>query len=163
MNKRIRKQELRTDEIHEIISSPPNFLTKWGTSIVIMIMIIFISLSFYISYPLVVRGKVRFTSVSQSSIECLILIEPHDMPKLHIGQKVIIENKAKNEMLVGKVDSVFNKMDFQIKATFPIGQDKIDGNVSDKNVRIIVGKFYLGNKILNSFMNLFIKNSDELD
>lgn len=161
MNKRIRKQELRTDEIHEIISSPPNFLTKWGTSIVIMIMIILISLSFYISYPLVARGKVRFTLINQSSVECLIFIEPHDIPKLRIGQKVTIENQEKKEMLVGKVDSILNNIDFQIKATFPIGEDNIEGNISDKDAKIIVGKFYLGNKILDSFINLFIKHSKE--
>lgn len=163
MNKIVRKQELRTDEIHEIISSPPNFLTKWGTSIVIIIMAILIGFSFFIFFPLVVRGKIQFTSINKSSVECIIFINPQDFSKLHIGQKVALENKDKDEMLVGKIESIYSNTDFQIRATFPIEQDKIDGNISDKDVRIIVGKFNLGNKIIDSFMNMFIKHNNEKD
>lgn len=167
------KEILSKDEIGDILNAPVNFYISWGTFIVTFVMIILIVICSYLPCTQSAEGEAYFSLENEDFIECLIIIEKQDHSHLlNIGQEIIIEGKAKNEIFIGKIDSIAlqsYRKGFQIKAKFSLKQNHnikeyiINGNIGRKNIRIIIDKFYLGNKILNSFMNLFIRNSDELD
>lgn len=169
MNKK-KKEILYKDGIDDILNVPLNFYIRWGTFIVTLVMVILIVICSYLPCAQAVRGEGYFSLVNEDFIECLIFIEKQDISQLNIGQEIIIENKVKDEVFIGKIDNIVlqpYKKDFQIKAKFPLEQNNnikeyiMNSNILGKDVRIVIDKFYLGDKILDSFMNLFIKHSKE--
>ncbi len=54
--------ELRSEEVQEILSKPPSWIIRWGITLVLFLVIIFVSLSFIIKYPDVLSAKVIVTT-----------------------------------------------------------------------------------------------------
>ncbi len=56
--------EIRSDEVQEILSSVPNWMIRWGITLIFIIIILFIALSYFIKYPDVISGTVSLTTVT---------------------------------------------------------------------------------------------------
>lgn len=56
------KIELRSDDVQEIIGTPPRWIVRWGTLIVSFAVISLVSMSFFVKYPDKVGGAVKVTS-----------------------------------------------------------------------------------------------------
>jgi len=54
--------ELRSDEVQEIMSHVPNWMIRWGISLIFVIIILFIFISWFIKYPDVVSGNVSIST-----------------------------------------------------------------------------------------------------
>jgi len=54
--------ELRSDDVQEIIGTPPRWIVRWGTVIVSIIVLTLIAMTFYVKYPDKVIGQVIVTS-----------------------------------------------------------------------------------------------------
>jgi len=64
-------QQMHTDEIQEIIGSPPSWLLQWGITIFLVILVGILSLSAIISYPDVISAQLKIRSVQQPvTISC---------------------------------------------------------------------------------------------
>lgn len=159
-----KNREIRADEIHEIMSSPPNFLTKWGTSLVIASMAILTTLCFFLSYPQTVKGEVSI-SISNSRIECIIYIHQKDIHLIQKGQKAeIMISQNKERKFEGEISSISpGEKEYKVAVSFSSQsistlykhlschkKTKGEGN-------IIVGKFYLGKRVSDSFKSLIYK------
>lgn len=55
--------ELRSEEVQEILTKPPQWLIRWGISLIFVFTLIIISLSFLIRYPDLVTAKVLVTTI----------------------------------------------------------------------------------------------------
>ena len=54
--------ELRSDDVQEIIGTPPRWIVRWGTLIVALSVVAMVSMSFFVKYPDKVNGRVTVTS-----------------------------------------------------------------------------------------------------
>src|SRR5215217_3190062 len=55
-------QELHSDEVQEIISSPPSWIVKWGVSLFVLILVFIGIVSYFIKYPDVVPARFVLSS-----------------------------------------------------------------------------------------------------
>lgn len=51
-----------SEEVHEILTYVPNWLVRWGITIVFLSVLMLLALSWYIKYPDVVSGRITITS-----------------------------------------------------------------------------------------------------
>lgn len=58
------KNTLRSGEVQEILSEVPHYLIRWGNTIILLILILFVFLSWYIKYPEIVSTKIIITSIN---------------------------------------------------------------------------------------------------
>lgn len=56
--------ELRTEEVDEILSSPPKWIFRWGATLVLALILVFITLSYFIKYPDVLTAKAVITTLN---------------------------------------------------------------------------------------------------
>lgn len=54
--------ELRSDDVQEIIGTPPRWIVRWGTLVVTGAVFAMVGMSFWVQYPDKVRGRVAITS-----------------------------------------------------------------------------------------------------
>lgn len=88
MPKTAEEIELRSEEVQEILGTPPNWMVRWGTSIAFVTLVVLAWVSFWVRYPDTISGEVRVTST--------------DPPK-----KIISENNAMiSEIRVQHEDTV---------------------------------------------------------
>ena len=59
-----REIEIRSHEVQEIMSHVPNWMIRWGISLIFVIIMIFLFLSWIIKYPDVIDGSVTLTTVN---------------------------------------------------------------------------------------------------
>jgi len=56
--------ELRSEEVQEIMSRPPNWMIRWGITLVFVLILLFVFLSWFIKYPDIITGKVMLTTAA---------------------------------------------------------------------------------------------------
>lgn len=84
--------EIKTEEVNELLTAVPKWIVRWGVSIVFLIMILILSLSFFIKYSDTLSAKTIITTTN---------------PPVTLIAKVngkIIELKTKNNQSVKKGD-----------------------------------------------------------
>ncbi len=54
--------EIRSEEVQEILGTPPSWLVRWGTTVAFFAVGVLVWMTFYISYPDVVSGPIKVTS-----------------------------------------------------------------------------------------------------
>lgn len=54
--------EIRSAEVHEIISRVPSWIVRWGISMIFVVFLIFLMISWFIKYPDVLNAKIMITS-----------------------------------------------------------------------------------------------------
>lgn len=57
--------EIRSEEVQEILGTPPAWLIRWGTTIAFLVIIGIISVSWFVKYPDIIPAKVIITTPSQ--------------------------------------------------------------------------------------------------
>jgi len=55
--------EIRSDEVQEIMSHVPNWMIRWGISLIFVLIVMFLFVSWIIKYPDVISGTVELTTV----------------------------------------------------------------------------------------------------
>ncbi len=58
-----REIEIRSDEVQEILSHVPNWMIRWGISVIFGIIFLFLFLAWLIKYPDVIRGTTTLTTL----------------------------------------------------------------------------------------------------
>lgn len=53
---------IRSDEVNEVLTTPPNSLLRWGTSVIFILILVFIALSYFIQYPDVLKAEIIITT-----------------------------------------------------------------------------------------------------
>ncbi len=53
---------LRSEEVQEVLSAPPSWLVRWGIALVFLLILLLLSIAFFLKYPDVIPGKVMLTT-----------------------------------------------------------------------------------------------------
>lgn len=56
---------LRSEEVQEILSNPPEWIVRWGITLIFVFTVIIFALSFIIKYPDFISAKVIVTNNNQ--------------------------------------------------------------------------------------------------
>lgn len=56
--------EIKTDEVNELLTAVPRWIVRWGVSIIFLIIVLVLSLSFFIKYPDTLYAKTIITTVN---------------------------------------------------------------------------------------------------
>tara|TARA_B100000508_G_scaffold75230_1_gene58675 strand:+ start:149290 stop:150597 length:1308 start_codon:yes stop_codon:yes gene_type:complete len=54
--------ELRSEEVQEVLSHVPNWMVRWGISVIFGLIVMLVVLAWFIKYPEVIEGQVRLTT-----------------------------------------------------------------------------------------------------
>ncbi len=84
--------ELKTEDVNELLTSIPNWIIRWGVTMIFSIMVAALALSYFIKYPDTLTAKATITTLNP----------PTTLISKANGK--IIELKVKNNQLVKKDD-----------------------------------------------------------
>ncbi|NMH28008.1 HlyD family secretion protein [Flavobacterium silvaticum] len=105
MKKNLEELELRSDAMHEVLTRPPRWIIRYGISIVFLIIIGTVILSWFIKYPDIISAKAIVTS--QSPPERLEARASGRIAKLFVANS----QKVKRGELLGILESSANYED----------------------------------------------------
>jgi len=54
--------ELRTEEVQEILGTPPNWLVRWGITIIFLSVICLLAVSWWVQYPDIIQAPITITT-----------------------------------------------------------------------------------------------------
>ncbi|MBA3706128.1 MAG: HlyD family efflux transporter periplasmic adaptor subunit [Bacteroidetes bacterium] len=121
--------EIKTEEVNELLTAVPKWIVRWGISIIFLMMVLALSLSFFIKYPDTLSAATIITTVNPP----VTLISKTDGKitelKIKNNQSVkrgdvllVIENSAnyKSVQILDSILNNFNKNDFVDFNTFNI-------------------------------------------
>ena len=77
--------ELRSDDVQEIIGTPPRWIVRWGTFIICAALMTLVGVSFYIDYPDKVMGEIKLTS--QTAPARINIPQPGNISELLVKDK----------------------------------------------------------------------------
>ncbi len=119
---------IRTEEVNEIMTSPPKWLYRWGITVILILILIGVGLSYFIEYPDVLSAEIKLTTInppltllSKTNGKLThLLVENNE--QLKVGQTIaVIENTANyNDLL--NLDKLSNELleSFKLMDTIPI-------------------------------------------
>ena len=99
--------EIRSEEVQEIISHIPNWIIRWGITLIFLVFISILLISWFVKYPDIIKAKVVLTTspavmtlVSRSSGNLILLKKENEEVKEgeHIGY--IMSNTALDNVLL---------------------------------------------------------------
>jgi len=102
-----RSIEIRSEEVQEIISHVPNWIIRWGITVIFIVFLVMLLISWLVKYPDIIKAKVVLTTspavmtlVSRSSGNLILLKKEYESVKEgdHIGY--IMSNTALDNVLV---------------------------------------------------------------
>lgn len=109
--------ELRSDEVQEILSRTPNWMIRWGISLIVALILVVLFLSWFIKYPDVVSGKVSLTTakppshlISQTSgyLESILVKEDAKLTK---GEIIAEIRSPISKKSIEKLDFILKEKD----------------------------------------------------
>lgn len=60
----VKDLELRTEEVNEILSSTPKWIFRWGITVIFILIIVGVSLTYFIRYPDILTAKLTLTTLN---------------------------------------------------------------------------------------------------
>ncbi len=94
--------ELRSDDVQEIIGTPPRWIVRWGTLVVAGAVFAMVAMSFWVQYPDKVRGRVSITTkiapvrVNAQKSDLISKIYVEDGEKVEEGDLLVLMQNAAN-------------------------------------------------------------------
>ncbi|SHJ33207.1 HlyD family secretion protein [Aquimarina spongiae] len=123
--------ELRSEEVQEILSNPPGWMTRWGITVVFFVLVLIITASCIVEYPDVVTSNITITTqVPVEKIEAknsgrIVKLLVTDQEYVTHGQILaVIENTAKFEDFL-RLKSIVDTLTLDYK-TFEFPIDKTE-------------------------------------
>jgi len=139
----------RSQEVHDILSYVPNWMIRWGNSVIFLILVGILVMSYYIKYPDVVKGTITINSayppvplVSKAEGALTLLKQDKEM--------------VYSEEVVGIIKNTANYQDVLIvKEELLSFQDKLEQGWNFSHYELPKG-LQLG-ELQSAYSNLFIK------
>jgi hypothetical protein len=108
--------ELRSEEVNEILTSVPKSIFLWGQSVIFILLIIFIVLSYFIKYPDILKAEISLTTLNppaqlKAKRNALIVdIFVNDKDSIKTGQPIcLFENTATYNDII-YIDDVVSRL-----------------------------------------------------
>ena len=132
-NQNIDDLNLRSEEVQEIISTPPSWLIRWGITLVFIITCFLIFLSFFIKYPDFINSRIMVTTleptekiiaVNSGQIEKFFLA---NREKVKAGQPIAIIKNASDLRSVMMLKKIIEGITFTESNDFYFPMDSLSG------------------------------------
>ncbi len=59
-----KKHILRSEEVSEVLTKPPRWIVRWGITIIFLLLILSVAISFYIEYPDTIEASAEVTAIN---------------------------------------------------------------------------------------------------
>jgi len=108
------KIELRSDDVQEIIGTPPRWIVRWGTMIVSSAVIAMIAMSFFVEYPdkvigdVVVTTKVAPVRVNARQSGNIDELFVEDGAKVEVGDILLVMQDAADYLDVDELEELMD-------------------------------------------------------
>jgi hypothetical protein len=109
MNNEVENQneiQLRSPEINEIISSPPKSIVRWGSSIILLIILFLLTGSYFLSFPDKIFAETTIINDKSRKYIALLKFNNSGFGKVCKGQKVIIKIDGFPYMEFGSIKGI---------------------------------------------------------
>ncbi len=126
--------ELRSDDVQEILGTPPNWLVRWGTTVMVSLIALLLALAYFIKYPDIINAPVIITTSQPPT--SVVSRSDGNLSKLLVEEKqtvkagdviAIMQSTAKYEDVIKADEFVTN---FQNKDIAAWNTVKINKNLS---------------------------------
>lgn len=119
--------ELRSESVQEILSNPPSWLVRWGITVIFIVLLMVLAISYFVKYPDFINSQVVITTLNPpEKIEARtsgkiegVLIENHQ--NVHSGQVLAYLETNANYQDVMKLKNILDSVKIQDNVlNFPI-------------------------------------------
>ena len=135
-NKEAQNIQLRSEEVQEILSRPPAWIVRWGTTLIVSVILLLLAGSWFFKYPDVVHSTIVVTTEhppapiiarSNGKIEHLFV---RDKEKVEEDQPLaVIENTANYDEVLEIEQKVLSWKSDTLEAV-------VHSNIPDKNYKL---------------------------
>ncbi len=145
------KIELRSEEIQEILGTPPRAIVRWGTTVAFLTFCALIFLSYFIRYPDIIKGPIVLTTANPP-IELTLPIDASNLILYVVNGQPVVKGD-----ILGQSDGLANYNDIffleqQLKGELStVDRESMSNFVPNSNLRL---------GVLQPFYTRFIKNYD---
>ncbi len=122
---------VRTEEVNEILTSTPKWLLRWGISVIFILIITFVALSYFIRYPDILTADITLTTLNPP----ITLVSKNNGKLIQL----LVKNNAiiKSEQTIAVIENAANYKD--VLYLFDIGNDIINQlKLSDTISQLII-------------------------
>lgn len=132
--------EIRSEEVQEILGTPPKWITRWGTLMALVFFVLLGWIGYWVTYPDVVTAEVRVTSsdparrlrAPQGALITQVLVENEDT--VAAGKVLLVYNSNANVddvlILENAVDAIEIPTEERL-LQFDLGKDLLLGSLRD--------------------------------
>jgi hypothetical protein len=82
---------IHNEQVEDLFSKMPNWITRWGISLILFILLFVILASNFITYPDVIKGKIVILNDHLNIISCLLQIQQEKVYRIKTGNDVILK------------------------------------------------------------------------
>ncbi|HAY3563684.1 TPA: HlyD family efflux transporter periplasmic adaptor subunit [Elizabethkingia meningoseptica] len=120
--------ELRSEGVQDILTRPPHWMIRWGNTIIFIILLLILFMSYIIKYPEFIPSQVIISSINppeklesriNSKIENLFV---KDHQKVTKGQPLLILQSTAQYQDVLKLRDIVNSMESRQLQNFPLAE-----------------------------------------
>ncbi|AQX10967.1 secretion protein HylD [Elizabethkingia meningoseptica] len=120
--------ELRSEGVQDILTRPPHWMIRWGNTLIFIILLLILFMSYIIKYPEFVPSQVIISSINppeklesriNSKIETLFV---KDHQKVTKGQPLLILQSTAQYQDVLKLRDIVNSMESRQLQNFPLAE-----------------------------------------
>lgn len=132
--------EIRSEEVQEILGTPPRWITRWGTLMAFVLFVILGWVGYWVKYPEMVQADIRVTSTDparkirapKSTLISQVLVQNEDT--VQAGQPLLVYNSTAKVGDVLKLEaavSTIQNPDEESLLAFNPGKDLLLGSLQD--------------------------------
>ena len=133
--------ELRSEKVRNIIGQIPPRIIRKGISVIFLVVIVLLTVSYFFKYSYVVKSEIIFTK-EKNKITGIIKIPANEMSKIKVGQTVVIKfNDTKymnNEFFKSQIESISKELNITKQGAFYYAEIKPANEMRTNTGSIIV-------------------------
>ncbi len=113
--------EIKTEEVNELLTAVPKWIVRWGVTIIFLMMIIGLSLSFFIKYPDTLSAKTIITTVNPpvtliaKTNGKIIELKTKNNQLVKQGEVLLVIENPANYKDVNKISYLLDTLNFKTK------------------------------------------------
>ncbi|PCJ00456.1 MAG: hypothetical protein COB15_02810 [Flavobacteriales bacterium] len=115
--------EIRSDEVQEILSHVPNWMIRWGISLIFGIIVMLVFISWFIKYPDIIPGQVTLTTeqppakLISKTTGYIQELYHKDNTTVKKGQTIAVITNPTNKETIDSLNTLINNFTFDNTAT----------------------------------------------
>jgi len=132
---------IHSSQVEDIFTKIPNWITRWGISVIFSILLFIVIVSNFIIYPEVIRGKILIQNNHLNIAYCLFQIPQEQVYRIKTGNEVILKFERYPFQKFGVVKAqIVNISDSSINGNFLFTIKLVDQLNKYQNMQVVIKK-----------------------